>query len=194
MKKEIIEIRMHGRGGMGSKTAGHLLALAALKEGKYVQAFPEYGPERSGAPVKTYIKISDKKIKSFSPIKHAEVVVIIDSSLINEIDIRKTLSKDCIIIANCKRECEVCKDEGCELHKIKPKYRTYSVGASNIAIKNLGKDIPNIVMLGALVKITNVVNKDFLIKEVREHFLEKIGKEKTEANIKSFEEGYGNVK
>jgi len=194
MKKDIIEIRMHGRGGHGAKTAAHLLALAALEEGKYIQAFPEYGPERSGAPVKTYIKISNEKIKSFSPIKHAEIIVIIDSSLINEADIKRTLNKNCVIIANCKRECHICEDESCELHKIKHVYKTYSVGASNIAIKYLGKDIPNTVMLGALVKITNIVKKDSLLKILKNHFLKKIGEEKTEANIKAFEEGYNKVK
>ncbi|MBU2634320.1 MAG: 2-oxoacid:acceptor oxidoreductase family protein [Nanoarchaeota archaeon] len=194
MKKEIVEIRMHGRGGHGAKTAAHLLALAALDEGKYIQAFPEYGPERAGAPVKTYVKIADKKIKSFSPIKHAEIVVIIDSSLINESDIIKTLGKDCVIIANCKLDCEVCNDESCELYKIKSKYKTYSIEASDIAIQKLGKDIPNIVMLGALIKITNVVNKAHLINVIKDYFLEKIGKEKTEANILAFEEGYNKVK
>jgi len=192
--KDILEIRIHGRGGHGAKTASHLLALAALKEGKYIQAFPEYGPERAGAPVKTYVKISDRKIKSYAPIKHAEIVIIIDSSLINEADIRKTLHDKCVIIANCKSECHICKDESCELHKIRPEYESYSVNATDIALKNLGRDVPNIIMLGALLKIKSVVKKETMIEIVKEHFLEKIGREKTEANIKAFEEGYNSVK
>lgn len=187
----VIEIRIHGRGSQGAKTAGQLLAEAALLEGKNIQASPEFGPERSGAPVKSYVKISDKEIKSYAPIKHAEVVAVIDPSLIDEEAIYETLAKSCILIVNCRRNrCDLCI-----LVRKHFKGHHYRVDASKIALETLGKDIPNTVLLGALVKISKekIVKLDSLKKIVKEHFI-KIGKEDVaEKNVKALERGYNEV-
>lgn len=187
----MIEIRIHGRGSQGAKTAGQLLAEAALSEGKNIQAFPEYGPERSGAPVKSYVKISDREIKSYAPIKHAEIVAVIDISLMDEEDIYETLAKSSILVVNCKKN----RCDKCILVRRYFKGNHYSIDASKIALETIGKDIPNTALLGALIKVSKekIVRLESLKKIIKKHFIS-IGKEDmAEKNMKALERGYNEV-
>ena len=149
----MINIIFWGRGGEGAKTASHILAEAAFSENKEVQAFPEYGPERSGAPMRSYVKISDTKIKNQSSITIADYIIFIDGSLIKqtslEKDIFKNANKNTKFIVNSKTIQEL-------------NYSCKSINASEISIKYFGKDFSNIVLLGALVKLTGVVKLESL--------------------------------
>lgn len=148
--KDLIEIRWHARGGQGAKTASLLFAEALLSLGKYVQAFPEYGPERTGAPMKSFNRISSKPIRNYSAILSPDVVVVLDPTLLKNQEINSGLNEDTIFIINTeKTEEEIKKD--LNIHS-----GIITVPASEIAKKYLGKNIPNTVMLGALFKVLNL--------------------------------------
>ncbi len=178
------EIRIHGRGGQGAKTAAELIAETALDEGRFIQAFPEYGPERSGAPVKTYVKISDKKILSYSAIKHAEIVLVIDDSLIDE-KVVENLADSCVMIVNSSKKVKV---EGFKGY-------LYCVDATKIALEEIGKNIPNIALVGALIKVSNekIIKLNGLNKKIKE-LLSSKGDKIVEANIKAARRAYEQVK
>lgn len=185
---DLIEVRIHGRGGLGSKTAGQLIAETALTEKKWVQAFPEYGPERSGAPIQTYVKIHDKPILSYSPIKHAEIVMVIDDSLIDE-KMLENISSTCIFVINTNKNIKpLLKKYGFNGH-------IYCIDATKIALEILGKNIPNIALIGALIKATNekIIKLDSLKKRVY-HVLEEKGEKVIKQNIEAIERCYNEVK
>lgn len=185
--KEIFEIRIHGRGGQGAKTAAQFIAEAALGQGKQIQAFPEYGPERSGAPVASFVRISDKQIKSYAPVVNPDVVMVIDPTLIGPVDVAEGLAKDGILIVNTNEAAEKIKNKT----KFNGKIRT--VDATKIAMDTVGKNLPNTPMLGALVKITDVVGLESISNQVREKFLDKIGEEKTNMTIEGIKKAYDSV-
>ncbi len=184
----MIEIRIHGRGGMGAKTAGQIIAETALKEKKYIQAFPEYGPERTGAPVKTYVKISNKPILSYAGIKHAEIVLVIDDSLIDE-NIVENISSSCIFVVNTEKNIKP------ELDKYKFNGHLYCIDATKISLEELGKNIPNIALVGALIKATeeHAIKFDHFIDKIKDVLSEK-GEKVVEANIKAAKRSYDEVK
>lgn len=185
---DLIEIRIHGRGGLGSKTAGQLIAEAALTEKKWVQAFSEFGPERSGAPVQTYVKISDKPILSYSPIKHAEIVMVIDDSLIDE-KMLENISSTCIFVINTKKDIRpLLKKYGFNGH-------IYCIDATKIALEILGKNLPNIALIGALIKATDekIIKLDSLNKKIYQ-VLEEKGEKVIKQNIEAIKRCYNEVK
>ena len=185
MTDQILEIRFHGRGGQGAKTAAQLIAETALRQGKQVQAFPEYGPERMGAPVKAYVRISDKSIKSYASVTNPDIVVVIDPTLIKTVDVTEGLGEKGILIINSgKAPDDIRKD----LNSFKGMIST--IDGTSLSMKYLGRNIPNTPLLGALVKVTGIVELAELKKRVEEHFLSKLGREKTQANIKMIEEAY----
>lgn len=184
----LTEARIHGRGGQGAKTAAELIAETALGEGKFVQAFPEYGPERAGAPVQTYVKISDKEILSYSAIKHAEIVLVVDDSLINE-NVVENLAESCIIIVNTNKNIKHV------LNELGFKGYVYCVDATKIALEELGKNLPNIALVGALIKASNekIIRLENLNKKIMD-LLAKKGKDVAEGNIKAARRAYNEVK
>ncbi len=185
--KDIVEIRIHGRGGQGAKTAAEFIAEAALDKGKHIQSFPEYGPERAGAPMKAYTRVSDKKIKTFAPVVNPDIVIVIDPTLVNE-SVTEGLDKSGILLINTHEKSETIR--------IKTKFqgKIYTVDATKISLDSVGQNLPNTPMLGALVKISNVITLNSLNNKVNEKFIEKIGKEKTEATIKAIKKAYEEVK
>ena len=166
-----VEIRWHGRGGQGAKTAALLLADVAFKTGKYVQGFPEYGPERMGAPITAYNRISDKPLTVHSNIYEPDYVVVVDESLLESIDVTKGLSKDGAIVINTERTKE----------EIIPMLRgyegdVYTLNAKEISIKALGKNYPNSPMLAAIVAVSKVMEKEDFLNEMRASFQHKFAK------------------
>ncbi|MBQ6695548.1 MAG: 2-oxoacid:acceptor oxidoreductase family protein [Lachnospiraceae bacterium] len=166
-----VEIRWHGRGGQGAKTAALLLADVAFKTGKYVQGFPEYGPERMGAPITAYNRISDKPLTVHSNIYEPDYVVVVDETLLESIDVTKGLSKDGAIIINTTRPKE----------EIVPLLRGYEgevyvLDAREISIKALGKNYPNSPMLAATVAVSKVMEKNDFLNEMRASFQHKFAK------------------
>jgi len=182
--KELLEIRIHGRGGQGAKTASQFIVEAALENGKHIKAFPEYGPERRGAPITAYAKISDKPIYSYAPVTTPDIVMVIDDTLIGFVDVTEGLSDKGILIVNTDQKLAEIKE------KTKFKGKIYAVDATKISIDLLGKNLPNMPMLGALVKITNIVSLESLKNHINQKFVKKIGEEKTESTIQSLMKGH----
>ncbi len=189
---KIFEIRWHGRGGQGAKTAALLFGDAALATGKYIQAFPEYGPERMGAPVQSFNRLSDEPIYVHSAVQTPNVVVVLDPTLIKTVDVTHGLVDDGIIIINTSKTPEEMRKE----LKLKDTQKVFTVDASTIAKETIGKEIPNTPMLGALVKATGLLDFDKMLEDVK-HKLEKKfrGKEDViKGNIESIKRSYEEVK
>ena len=166
-----VEIRWHGRGGQGAKTAALLLADVAFKTGKYVQGFPEYGPERMGAPITAYNRISDEPITVHSNIYEPDYVVVVDESLLETIDVTKGLKREGAVIINSERSKE-------ELRKHLHGYEgaVYTVNAKQISMRTLGKNYPNSPMLAAAVAVSNVMERKSFLQEMRASFQHKFAK------------------
>jgi len=185
--KTIFEIRIHGRGGQGAKTAAQFIAEAALDKGKNIQAFPEYGPERAGAPVKSYVRISDKQLKTHAPVVSPDVVIVIDPTLLNQ-EVKNGLEKEGILIVNTPKGKEYVKQKTGFNNKI------YTVDATRLSIEAVGKNLPNTPMIGALIKVTNIISLESINKKVQEKFSNKIGEEKTKSTIEAIKKAHEEVK
>ncbi|MBN1255077.1 MAG: 2-oxoacid:acceptor oxidoreductase family protein [Deltaproteobacteria bacterium] len=175
----MIEIRLHGRGGQGAVTSAELLALAAIKEGKYAQAFPSFGPERRGAPVVAYCRISEEQIKVRAAIDRPDIVLVLDPSILRLVDVSNGLKADGILVTNTRFSPEEIKKE---LGFTTP---VATVNASRIAREVIGLPITNTTMLGALLKAADVMDKEALIDPLKERF----GRI-AEKNINAFRRAY----
>ena len=187
----LIEIRWHGRGGQGAKTASLLLADAAFNTGKYIQGFPEYGPERMGAPITAYNRISDTPITIHSNIYYPDYVVVVDDTLLESVDVTAGLKETGGIIINTTKS----DDE------IKPllkgyKGSIYTLDARKISVDALGKYFPNVPMLAGIVKISGVMSDDELIKDMEGSFKHKFAKkpEVIEGNMNALKNALQEVK
>ena len=177
-----LEIRWHGRGGQGAKTAALLLADVAFKTGAYVQGFPEYGPERMGAPITAYNRISRDEIRVHSNIYTPDLVVVVDETLLHSVDVTAGLKEDGAIIINTPKS----KEEIAELlHGYKG--RVYTVDARSISVETLGKNFPNSPMLAAAVAVSGVMDKAAFIREMRTSYEHKFAKkpEVIEGNMRA---------
>ncbi len=165
---DTVEIRWHGRGGQGAKTACLLLADVAFSSGKQVQGFPEYGPERMGAPITAYNRISDHENKVHSNIYNPNYVVVVDETLLHTVDVTAGLSEDGAIIINSSKEPS----------QLRPLLRGYrgkvcTVDAEKISVATLGKNFPNTPMLAAVVKVSNVVDNEKFLQDMETSFSHK---------------------
>lgn len=163
--KEIVEIRWHGRGGQGAKTAALLLADVAFKTGKYVQGFPEYGPERMGAPITAYNRISNEEIRVHSNIYHPNFVVVVDEGLLESVDVAKGIKPGGAIIVNSTRTPAEVRNEIRDFDG-----RVYTIDAKKVSVACLGKYFPNTPMLAATVKVSGVMEKDTFLNEMEASF------------------------
>jgi len=175
----MIEIRLHGRGGQGAVTSAELLALAAIKGGKYAQAFPSFGPERRGAPVVAFCRISDEQIRVRSVIAQPDIVLVLDPSILRLVDVSDGLKQEGVLVTNTRFSPEEIKKE------LGVKTRLAVVDATKIAREELGLPITNTTMLGALLKAAEVVDKGAMIEPLKKRF----GRI-AERNIKAFERAY----
>jgi pyruvate ferredoxin oxidoreductase gamma subunit len=186
-----VEIRWHGRGGQGAKTASLLLAEAAFNTGKYIQGFPEYGPERMGAPITAYNRIADSKIRIHSNIYEPDYVVVVDESLIKDVDVAAGLKKDGAILINTQKEpAEIKKQlKGFE-------GRVYTVDAQTISIETIGRYFPNTPMLGAIVMVSGIIEKEVFISSMEESFKHKFASkpEVIDGNMKAIKKALQEVK
>jgi 2-oxoacid:acceptor oxidoreductase gamma subunit (pyruvate/2-ketoisovalerate family) len=182
----LVEVRWHGRGGQGIVTVSRLLAQAALLDGKHVQAFPEFGPERRGAPVTGYTRISDEPISIHSHIYNPDIVVIVDPTLLGKIDLTRGLVEDGTVVANTERG----PDELRESLKTE-KAKVYTVNAVRIALDVLGRPIYNTAMLGALAKAVPLVTLESLDKVVKERFPGTVGEKNVAVIKRAYEEAKG---
>ena len=165
MNKQMVEIRWHGRGGQGAKTACLLLADAAFASGKYVQGFPEYGPERMGAPITAYNRISDIPCTIHSNIYDPDYVVVVDESLLDSVDVTKGLSPEGGILINSPKSPDQLRDK---LNGYTGK--VYTVDARSISEKYLGRYFPNTPMLAGIVKVSGVLDTGQFIADMQDSF------------------------
>lgn len=191
MADNLIEIRWHGRGGQGAKTASLLLADAAFNTGKYIQGFPEYGPERMGAPITAYNRISSKPITIHSNIYYPDFVVVVDDTLLESVDVTAGLKNDGGIIINTTKS----EDEIKSLLK-DYKGNIYTLDAKRISIDALGKYFPNIPMLAGIVKISNIMTDEQLINDMEDSLKHKFAKkpEVIEGNMNALKIALNEVK
>ena len=187
--KKMTEVRWHGRAGQGAKTAALLLAEAALSEGKYIQGFPEYGPEREGAPIKAFTRISDAPIFIHSGVKNPDAVVVLDLTLLDSVDVTEGLPEEGVIIINTNAGPE---DIRKKLNLTKGK--VYTIDATSISLKILGRNLPNMPMVGALVKVLPVLSLEVLLKGAEKKFGKKFSSKIVEGNIAAIREAYEEVK
>ena len=164
--KNCVEIRWHGRGGQGAKTAALLLADVAFQTGKYVQGFPEYGPERMGAPITAYNRISDEVVRVHSNIYDPEYVVVVDETLLETVDVTKGLKEEGAIVINTAKP----KEEILP-HLKGYKGKVYTIDARKVSVACLGKYFPNSPMLAAIVKVTGLMDAELFLNEMRASFL-----------------------
>ncbi|MCD6358491.1 MAG: 2-oxoacid:acceptor oxidoreductase family protein [Dehalococcoidia bacterium] len=175
----MIEIRWHGRGGQGAVTSAEMIALAAIGGGMYAQAFPSFGPERRGAPVLAFNRISQKPIKVRSAIGYPDIVVVLDPKLLSVVDVSHGLSEQGLIILNTKKQLVDIKSE------FNVKHHMAIVDATSIAHEILGLPIVNTAMLGALIKASEVIELDLLDVPIRNRF-GRVG----EKNVKACRRAY----
>lgn len=190
--KNLMEIRWHGRGGQGAKTAALLLGEAIVNAGKYVQAFPEYGPERMGAPVQSFDRISDEPISMHCSVTNPQVVVVLDPSLMKAVDVTAGLDEEeGILLVNTEETPEEVK--GCLSWKGK---KVYTVDASNIAMETIKRNVPNTCMMGALMKVTNLIDFNQLLADTQQKMEKKFKNrpEIVEGNMNAIKRAYEEVK
>jgi pyruvate ferredoxin oxidoreductase gamma subunit len=189
--KEMFEVRWHGRGGQGAKTAALLFGDAAVATGKYVQAFPEYGPERMGAPVQSFNRISSEVIRIHSGIKNPDVVLVLDFTLIGQVDVTEGLDTEKgILIANTT-------DTPSDIKKqLGFGGKVFTVDASKISRDTIGRDIPNTPMMGALVKITGILELEAFLEDTKKKLEVKFRNkpEVIEGNLQAIKRAYQEVK
>lgn len=182
--KDLIEIRWHGRGGQGAKTASLLLADAAFNTGKYIQGFPEYGPERMGAPITAYNRISNTPIRIHSNIYEPDYVVVVDDSLLEAVDVTAGLKPDGAIVINTTKS-------GNESKPLLNGYTgdVYTIDARKISLETLGKYFPNTPMLAAIVKVSGVIEEKDFLADMEGSFKHKFAKkpEVIDGNMKALE-------
>ena len=179
---DLVEIRWHGRGGQGAKTASLLLADAAFNTGKYIQGFPEYGPERMGAPITAYNRISASPITIHSNIYEPDYVVVVDDTLLESIDVTAGLKESGAIVINTTKDANY-------LNSVLNGYSgdIYTIDARKVSMEALGKYFPNTPMLAAIVKVSKVMTDEELLKDMEGSFKHKFAKkpEVIEGNMKA---------
>ena len=189
--ENLIEIRWHGRGGQGTKTASLLLADAAFNTGKYIQGFPEYGPERMGAPITAYNRISDDPITVHSNIYEPDYVVVVDDTLLETVDVTAGLKTNGAIVINTTKSEDYLKSvlKGYE-------GKVYTIDARKVSTEALGRYFPNTPMLAAIVKVTGIMNDEDFLKDMEGSFKHKFAKkpEVIDGNMKALEMALKEVK
>ena len=187
----MIEIRWHGRGGQGAKTASLLLADAAFNTGKYIQGFPEYGPERMGAPITAYNRISNNPITIHSNIYEPDYVVVVDDTLLEAVDVTSGLKSTGAIVINTTKSAD-------DIKKCLNGYngKIYTIDARKISEEALGKYFPNTPMLAAIVKVSGIMTDEALLSDMQNSFKHKFAKKPAviEGNMKALELSLNEIK
>jgi pyruvate ferredoxin oxidoreductase gamma subunit len=186
---DIIEIRWHGRGGQGTVTAAKVLADACLSGGRHVQAFPEYGPERSGAPLRAYNRISSKPLRMHCPVLNPQVVGVVDSTLLDSINVSEGAIESAIFVINTPKTPREIKEK----LNPKPGHKVFTIDATKIALECIGRAMPNASMLGAVCKVTGLVSLEHLLEDVRKSFGKKFAQKIIDGNLEATRRGYEEV-
>jgi pyruvate ferredoxin oxidoreductase gamma subunit len=186
---DTIEIRWHGRGGQGTVTAAKVLADACLSGGRHVQAFPEYGPERSGAPLRAYNRVSSKPLRMHCPVLRPQVIGVVDSTLLDSVNVSEGATDDAIFVINTPREPKEIKEK----LNPKPGQKVFTIDATKIALECIGRALPNASMLGAVCKVTGLVSLEHLLEDVRKSFGKKFPQKIIDGNLEATRRGHEEV-
>jgi pyruvate ferredoxin oxidoreductase gamma subunit len=187
---DMVEIRWHGRGGQGTVTAAKVLADACLSGGRYVQAFPEYGPERAGAPLRAYNRVSSKELRMHCPVLRPQVVSVVDATLIDSINVTEGATKDAIFVVNSSKDP---KEIRARLNA-EPGQKVFTIDATKIARECIGRALPNASMLGAVCKVAGLVTLEHLLEDVKKSFGKKFSQKIIDGNIEATRRGYEEVR
>ena len=186
---ETVEIRWHGRGGQGTVTAAKVLADACLSGGRHVQAFPEYGPERAGAPLRAYNRVSTKELRMHCPVLEPDIVSVVDATLLDSINIAEGAKADTIFVVNTTKNPKTVREK----LKATEGQKIYTVDATKIALDCFGRALPNSPMLGAVCKITGLVTLEHLLDDVKKSFGKKFSQKIIDGNVEATKRGYEEV-
>ena len=185
----LTEIRWHARGGQGAVTAAKMVAELALGQGKHFQAFPEYGPERSGAPIVAFTRVSDDPIQLYCGIEHPGIVVVLDESLLGAIDVTHGAPADAVVLVNTEMSpAELRKHSGLKGGRL------FTIAATRIATETIRRPIPNTPMVGALTRITELFPIDKVLEFLRYDFGKKFPPKVVEGNLAAITRAYEEVK
>ena len=186
--QQLTEIRWHARGGQGGVTAAKMTAEVALGQDKYFQAFPEYGPERSGAPLVAFTRLADEPIQIYSAIEHPDYIMVLDHTLIGTVDIAAGAKDDATIIINAEEDAATLSVRGGL-----DKWKVYTVPATKIALETIKRAIPNTPLIGALTKVSGLFDIEGVVEQVRESLSKKFGDEVVSANLEAVRRGFDEV-
>ncbi|MBI1173200.1 2-oxoacid:acceptor oxidoreductase [bacterium] len=179
----MFEIRLHGRGGQGVVTAAELLSVAAFDEGRHAQAFPSFGSERMGAPVASYCRISDREIRLREPILAPDALIIQDATLLHALDVFAGLKPDGFVLINSARSLA---DLGlADFAAARPVHHVHSLAATEIALRHIGRPLPNAALLGAFAALTGAVGLGPVLKAIRARFAGPVGEANAAASLEA---------
>jgi len=182
---DTIEVRWHGRGGQGTVTACKVFADACLGSGHYVQAFPEYGPERAGAPIRAYNRISDKELRGHYPVIRPNIVVVVDATLLDSIDITEGAPHDAAIIINCCNSVDLRKRI-----KAGPNQRIVTVDATRISIDTIGRPMPNAPLIGCVARVSGMLSLQAVLDDINKSFSKKFSQKIIDGNLEATRRGF----
>jgi pyruvate ferredoxin oxidoreductase gamma subunit len=183
---DTIEVRWHGRGGQGTVTACKLFADACLNGGRFVQAFPEYGPERAGAPIRAYNRVSEKELRGHYPVIRPNIVVAVDATLLESIDIIEGAPDDAAFIINC---CSKIGDIRTIL-KARPGQRVITVDATRISIDTIGRPMPNAPLIGCVARVSGMLSLQAVLDDMQMNFSKKFSQKITAGNLEATRRGF----
>ena len=186
--QQVTEIRWHARGGQGAVTAAKMTAEVALSQDKHFQAFPEYGPERSGAPIVAFTRISDEPIQIYSAIEHPDYVLVLDPTLLDVVDVTAGTGEGAVAIVNSEEECSSLAKRPEMADK-----RVYTVPATRIALETIKRPIPNTPLIGALAKVSGLFSLEGVLDEVKQSLGKKFNEDVVDANLEAVRRGYEEV-
>ncbi len=186
---ELTEIRWHARAGQGAVTASKLVAETALLQGRYMQAMPEYGPERTGAPLKAFTRVCDEPIEVHNNINNPDIIIVLDDTLLDVIDVTEGIKEQGIIIINTVLNLEDAR----KVLGVPDSVKVAVIDASGIALDTIKRDIPNTPVVGALSRVSGIISVDAVRDRLVEMFGKKFSKEMIDANLNSLQRAYEEV-
>jgi len=184
---DAIAIRWHGRGGQGTVTACKVFAEACLSDGHYVQAFPEYGPERAGAPIKAYNRVNTRPLRGHYPVLRPDIVVVVDETLLDCVDVTEGTHEGSAFIVNCNAT--RCQDLRGRI-KAKPGQRVVAVDATHISMGTLGRPMPNAPLIGTVAKVSGMLSLQAALEDIKANFSKKFSPKVTQGNLEATRRGY----
>lgn len=185
---EVTEIRWHARGGQGAVTAAKMTAEVALSQDQYFQAFPEYGPERSGAPIVAFTRISNEPIQIYSAIEHPDYVLVLDPTLLDVVDVTAGTGEGAVVIVNSEDDCSSLANRPEMVGK-----HVYALPATNIALETIKRAIPNTPLIGAFAKVSGLFPLEGILDEVQASLGKKFNEDVVNANLEAVKRGYEEV-